>query len=359
MIQLNDVPDTAIVICTPQGIICTANARFCEITGLEVAELIGEQLRLAFFSKIGVLTSNCNLKELLSGKNCISELEFIKEDGLPIIFEIKATVLADQQIGFFLKDITVQKNTHAKLQEVTNRLELLNEDKSKFISVLAHDLKSPFNSILGFISLLKENFKESSPAEIEKYINYLEGASKNTYHLLEDTLEWISAERGLLKMNKDTHIQNNLVLSVVENLRGNAAAKSIHIFFHEVPEVLLFCDANMIKTVLRNLVSNAIKFTNRNGEIHINLTGSATEASIIIRDTGIGISEKAQAELFQMQQFHSTVGTDHEKGTGMGLLLCKEFIGKHQGTLTIQSQEGIGSTFTVTIPILEKEIAEN
>ncbi|MBI9041318.1 PAS domain-containing sensor histidine kinase [Lutibacter sp.] len=359
MIHLNDVPDTAIVICTTQGVICTANTRFCEITGMELAALTGEQLSLTFFSKVGILQTACNLHKLLSGEVHCKELTFIKEDASVLNFELKAQVLADHQIGFFLKDITVQKNTHAKLQEVTDRLEVLNEDKSRFISVLAHDLKSPFNTILGFISLLKENIEICNKEEVERYISYVEITSKNTFHLLEDTLEWISAERGTLNITKGTCVLNTLITEVLQHFHLIAKAKNITIYVHKAPKVSLLCDANMIKTVLRNLVSNAIKFTNRNGEIHINLTGSATEASIIIRDTGIGISEKAQAELFQMQQFHSTVGTDHEKGTGMGLLLCKEFISKHQGTLTIQSQEGVGSTFTVTIPILEKEIAEN
>lgn len=351
-VHLNKIPNKAIVICDQQGVIIAANIDFCELIKFEIVEIVGKKMESTLFSKIGFLKEINSLNNLLNGKSKECEFQFFKEDGTNKIIEIRAEMVRDKSIGYFFKDITKQRNLQTELQALTKKLEKLNEDKSRFISVLAHDLKSPFNSILGFVALLKENFRESSLDDIEKYITYIDGASKNTYNLLEDTLEWIRSETGKLNIEKDSYNINNLILDVLKNYHPIAKAKNINIRFDNEHDVIVFCDANMIKSVFRNLLSNAIKFTNKNGEINITITVDTNKTKISITDNGIGISEDSQVKLFDIKEFYSTNGTAHEKGTGMGLVLCKEFIDKHNGTLSLISKVGVGSTFAFTIPKL-------
>lgn len=356
-IQLNNVPDMAIIICNQEGLIITANVHFCELIGSTLNKIAGNYIAPALFLNIGFIEDSCSFKELLSGKRNTCELHFINATNTHVFIEVKAKAVNDKNIAIFFKDISDQRNLNLALQKLTTDLENLNKDKSRFIAVLAHDLKSPFNSILGFITLMKEHFRECSIDETEKYISYIETASKNTYNLLEDTLEWIQSENGNLKVDKSIRELNSLILAVLENYKLNATAKSINIHFADEKKIDVFCDANLFKIVLRNLLSNAIKFTNKNGEIHISITGNAKETKVSIQDNGIGISKELQSQLFSLNRVQSSEGTAHEKGTGMGLLLCKEFIHKHNGKLYVISEEGVGSTFTFTIPTITKEIA--
>ncbi len=349
-IQLNDVPDKAIVICDQDGTIINANANFCALIGCTLNQLVGNYIAPALFLNIGFRKDSFTFKELLSGKQRTGELHFITATNTHIFIEVKAKVVAGKNIAIFFKDISEQRNLNLALQRLTTDLENLNKEKSRFIAVLAHDLKSPFNSILGFTALMKENFREFSIDETEKYINYIETASKNTYNLLVDTLDWIRSENGYLKVVKDTHELNSIILAVLENFKLNATEKAITIHFKQERKIWAFCDANIIKIVLRNLLSNAIKYTNKKGEIHIRIARNDDETKISIQDNGIGISKELQSQLFCLNEVKSSEGTAHEKGTGMGLLLCKEFINKHNGNLYVTSEKGVGSTFTFTIP---------
>lgn len=353
-IELNDVPDKAIVICDQEGIIITANVNFCVLIDRTLNEIIGNYVDLELFSKTGFSKNSFSFNNLLNGKQTISELHFLKATKTNVFIEVKANKLANKNVAIFFKDVSEQKNLNIALQELTTNLEILNQDKSRFIAVLVHDLINPFNSILGFVALLKENLRNSSLDTIEKYISHIELASKNTYKLLGDTLEWIRSENGNLKVDKGNHELNSLILGVLDNYKLNATVKNIKIHFADEKKISVFCEANMIKIVLRNLLSNAIKFTNKNGEIHINISEKTEETEISIRDNGIGIPKEMQSQLFSINSIHSREGTAHEKGTGMGLVLCKEFMNKHNGKLYVTSEKGVGSTFTFTIPSIKK-----
>ncbi|SNR37054.1 PAS domain-containing sensor histidine kinase [Lutibacter flavus] len=349
-IHLDKIPNKAIVICDQQGIIISANLDFCALVGLEVSELEGTQMKADLFLKIGILKDANSLNKLLNWKRRDYEIEFLKKNGTSVIIEIKKERIRDNNCAFFFNDITKQTQLQTKLEAVTIKLAKLNEDKSRFISVLAHDLKSPFNSILGFVTLLKENYSKCSREEIEKYISYIDGASQNAYNLLEDTLAWIGAENGKFKIAKEDFEINSLILAALKDLSLIAHRKNINMCFDNKDQIMVYCDANMIKMVLRNLLSNAIKFTNKDGEIHITIADDPTETKVSIKDNGVGISEDSMLKLFDIKGFYSTKGTELEKGTGMGLVLCKEFIEKHNGTLSLDSNVGVGSTFTFTIP---------
>jgi signal transduction histidine kinase len=239
-------------------------------------------------------------------------------------------------------------------EEVENsneKLLQLNADKDRFISILAHDLKSPFNSILGFLSLLTKNIHKYDIEKIEKQLNIINNSAQNTFKLLEDILMWVRANSGKIPFEPQNLSIGTICNEVIENLKLTANAKNITINHLATDEITVFADKNMLNTVLRNLVSNSIKFTNKNGRIDICAEKTNINVIITVSDNGIGIEPDTLNKLFNISQKISTVGTESEKGTGLGLALCKEFVEKHSGKIWVESELGIGSDFKFTMPL--------
>jgi PAS domain S-box-containing protein len=247
-------------------------------------------------------------------------------------------------------DITYRKEAEQIIKHQNQELRKLITDKDRFISILAHDLKSPFNSILGFLELLHNKFDTYNTEKIKKQIDIIYSSANQTYNLLNDLLEWARAQSGKLLFKPQKLNLSKECFNVVENLKLHAYNKNIIINNLTNHEYSIFADPDMFKTILRNLVSNAIKFTNNGGHIDIYSEQSPTEITIIVSDTGIGLDPDRIATLFDISQINSTPGTEKEKGTGIGLLLCKEFVEKHGGNLWIESKLGKGSDFKFTLP---------
>lgn len=229
----------------------------------------------------------------------------------------------------------------------------LNADKDKFISILAHDLSSPFNSILGFLNLLTENIYEYDIAEIEKDINIISDSAQRVHNLLESILMWTRAESGLLLFKPQVLHLKTIAFDILELLKPSADKKFITINDMVTEELTIVADPEMLKTVLRNLLSNAIKFTNKGGQVNIDAQQTESNIIITVSDNGIGIAPGKQNKLFDISQIHATTGTANEIGTGLGLLLCKDLIAKHDGIICVESKEGKGSEFKFTIPIIK------
>ena len=242
-----------------------------------------------------------------------------------------------------------------ELRENEVELKELNESKDKFFSIIAHDLKSPFNSMLGFSKLLVENFDEFDTEKKKKFIGIIDDELENTFNLIENLLLWSRSQKGVINFNPE---KLNLYLiseEAKELLKQSAKNKRIKLK-NKVPEnIFVDADKDMVSMIFRNLISNAIKFTPDNGEISINakLTSydNAQYAEITIKDNGIGIPKKMQPHLFSIGKITSTKGTKNEKGTGLGLILCKEFVEKHGGEIWVVSDVDKGSEFKFTIPI--------
>ncbi len=237
------------------------------------------------------------------------------------------------------------------LKESENKLLQLNADKDLFISILAHDLKNPFNTILGFSELLLEEFQTYDMNTIERQIGYIHTVSQKTYNLLEDLLLWTKSQSGKLEFNPHKIDLVKTCHEIFETARANAHAKNILLNCLPDGEIPVLADENMIKTVLRNLLSNAIKFTNPGGEINVRTQQTPSTLTVIISDNGVGMTPEAADNLFQMSRIITTAGTANEKGTGLGLLLCKEFIEKHGGNIWVESVPGKGSEFKFTLPM--------
>lgn len=234
--------------------------------------------------------------------------------------------------------------------EMENRLIQVNADKDRFIYILAHDLKNPFNAILGFLEMLVEGVRRYSTDELEKYITAAHQSTLQTYHLLQDLLSWSQAQTNKLPFKpKDIKLEE-VYSNIADLLRLSASKKGITMI-HLFPEkTSVYADRNMLSTILRNLLTNAIKFSYPGGKITIDAMEKSNELTITISDTGTGINEESLKKLFDTKYLHTTEGTAKERGTGFGLFLCKDFMEKHGGRIQVESEPGKGSAFSISFP---------
>lgn len=243
----------------------------------------------------------------------------------------------------------ISRNSEKEILALNSKLKSMIDDKDKFISVLAHDLRAPFNSIIGFSSLLVDNVRNMDIDSIEKQVGIINASANNTFHLLEDLLTWVRAESGKIPFEPVTIMVSDLVSDLQKGLLPLAQAKSIKLIFDYVSWVSIFADLNMMKTILRNLITNAIKFSYPNSEVVISIVVSKNKKVIRVIDYGVGMDKEAVSLLFHRSHLYSTPGTLNEKGTGFGLLLCREFLEKHSSELVVKGELGKGCEFSFEI----------
>jgi len=247
-----------------------------------------------------------------------------------------------------LTEINARLEKQAKEQE--EKLAEVVATNAKFLSIIAHDLRSPFGSIIGVLDLLKDSYNDYNKKEVEKYIRLATNSANGTLSLLDNLLAWTSAQNKATYFNPVKINLHNLINDEIENLSISAAHKLISLN-HSVPSFLyLAADLQMVKTILRNIINNAIKYSFIGGEIMVSAAESGQFVEITVQDNGIGMKNKAQKELFNKDEVHTTRGTNNEYGTGLGLILCKEFIEKHGGTVRIESEPGNGTKIKFTLP---------
>jgi signal transduction histidine kinase len=252
---------------------------------------------------------------------------------------------------FALSLAFINANLRAKQIHLLNtQLEKLNTDKDRFISILGHDLKNPFNNLLGLSEVLLEDIRKLDIDEIEDIAKDIYKSAIISGNLLEDILMWSRTQQGSIPFNPQNVSLSATCRNIIEILNPGAYAKNIQIYDSSVNHINVYADEDMLKTILLNLVSNAIKFTNSGGKITINAERNSEIVTISVSDNGVGIPPDGLAKLFDISEVLTTRGTAEETGTGLGLLLCKEFIEKHNGTISVVSEEGKGSTFSFTLP---------
>lgn len=231
-----------------------------------------------------------------------------------------------------------------------DELQIANAEKDKFFKIIAHDLQSPFNSIMGFSEILAEQVNEKNYESIEKYAGIIFKSSERALDLLRNLLEWAQSQSGRMNYDPVNLDLLDLINEIMVLFNDIASQKSITIKKSVPPNAIVFADKAMISTVLRNLISNAIKFTHLGGEIVITVLEIQNHFKVSVSDNGIGVPQENLQKLFRIDENYSTSGTNKEKGTGLGLVLCKEFIEKHGGEIWIESDEGKGSTIYFTLP---------
>ena len=242
------------------------------------------------------------------------------------------------------------KAVNAKVEQQNVELQNLNATKDKFFSILGHDLKSPLNSLSSFSNLLINYFDSLSKEEIQTLATDLDKSLKNLYSLLDNLLEWARSQTGNISFTPEQFDLTTVLHENKELLQVQAVGKEITILQERTVPLIISSHKHSITTVVRNLVANAIKFTPQGGHIKIQVFENQHEAIVSIADTGVGMSEAVIQKLFRIDSKLSTLGTANEKGTGLGLVLCKDFVEKNGGRLWVESKEGQGSVFYFSIP---------
>jgi signal transduction histidine kinase len=261
-------------------------------------------------------------------------------------------------IGFIIRDITTEINQLKEILKYSDRLEANNRTKNKFFSIIAHDLRSPFQGILGFLEVVLDEFDDITDAEKKEMLSKILVSTRNIYDLLDNLLEWSRTQTDRIP----TRLQNIPMKEIVELLSGlytvSADKKNIDIVNKITEDFSVYADLNMVRTIFRNLVSNAIKFTKPGGKITLDAifvpdpqNGSEPQILFSVADNGVGIEADMLDKIFRIDEKTVTPGTQNEKGTGLGLILCKEFVERIGGSIWIESTPGKGSTFFFTLPV--------
>lgn len=320
------------------------------------------------------------LDVLMPGIDGFETCRRLKEDeitqDIPIIFMTALTETVDKVRGFEVgaadyltkplqhEEVLARVNAHLTirefqqqlwdqnvlLQQKNRQLVEANAIKDKFFSIIAHDLKNPLSTLLSYSLALVKNFERLETEKIKKGINSLNISAGRAYNLLSDLLMWARSHSGKMEYKPEEIDLGHMAKENVELLHDRAKEKSIYISSEINEGLLIYSDKNMVSTVLRNLLTNAIKFTSENGTVKVSSEVEGDNLKITVRDTGIGISEENIENLFRLDTFYRTLGTDNEKGTGLGLILCKEFIDILKGEIWVESEPDKGSRFIFTLP---------
>jgi signal transduction histidine kinase len=247
-------------------------------------------------------------------------------------------------------ELFARVNTHLELRRAKEKLQTLNATKDKFFSIIAHDLRSPFTAFLGLTEAIAENIEEYNKDEIKRFLGSLHTSAETVYALLENLLAWSQLQREVIGYHPEYILLPEVVGWTLLLFQSGATQKQITLQSLVSEELKAYADPKMVNTVMRNLISNALKFTNTGGRVEVSAKTDEQEVEIAVADTGIGISEEIVSKLFRIETKHSKAGTAGEKGTGLGLILCKELVERNGGRVWVESEAGNGSTFRFTLP---------
>jgi two-component system sensor histidine kinase/response regulator len=294
--------------------------------------------------------------------------EHLKKDpqtkDIPVIFLTAKTDTADIVKGFELgavdyvtkpfngTELASRVRTHLELKFSREALQKLNTTKDKFFSIIAHDLKDPLQILLLASDSLHTRYDSMDETKRKDYIQRFYNNSQQILSLLENLLEWARSQSGNIEIKPERIDIKELTAKSIDLLKGNARKKNITLSLQVKPGIFAFADKNMVRTIIQNLVSNGLKFTRPGGQVSIDASVPARgdRVDITVTDNGVGISAEDMAGLFRIDMKKSTPGTDREKGTGLGLILCKEFVEKNNGSIEVSSEPGKGSCFKITLP---------
>jgi signal transduction histidine kinase/ActR/RegA family two-component response regulator len=305
------------------------------------------------------------LKTILRSRIQVSEeMEFriINKRGNIVWVRTKINVIrnADGKISKIyglVSDISLRKKAEEELNRSTENLIKLNETKDKFISIISHDLRTPFSSILGFTDLLIGD-EDLTEEEKKQYVRFIQESSKSMLELVNSLLDWTRLQTGRIKFEPEKISARMIVINSINSLSGTALQKNINLKSEVEKDLTIYADNSLMSQVFNNLISNAIKFTKPGGEIVISASPSKKTRfyEFSVRDNGVGIKPENMKELFRIDTKFSSEGTAGEKGSGLGLSLVNEIIEKHGGNIWVESEYGKGSNFKFILPIASANI---
>ena len=352
-----------VVVYGPGTEILLCNKSACNLVGLSMDQMLGKtstDTSWCFVKEDGttfsideypvnqVIRSRKPVKDLVLGIEHPARLSitWVLVNGYPE-FDSNNKL---QQVVLTYMNITDRKNDETEIKRINEQLVLLNETKDKFFSIIAHDLKTPFNTILGYTSLLLENYQQYQPKDIEKYLENINNSSQQAYTLLENLLIWARTQSGHIDFQPEVIDLQKMVEKNIKLVEGQAQKKGQILSIDIEDSCIIIADKNMMDTILRNLLTNAIKFTPQSGMISVIGKSQGDYIEIQVKDSGVGIQNADLSDLFRIDRKINTPGTANEKGSGLGLLLCKEFIERHGGKIMVESEPGRGSVFTIFLP---------
>ena len=290
------------------------------------------------------------------------ELRIINKHGNIVWVRIKLNLLRDregtiQKLYGLVNDISLRKKAEDELKKSTDNLVKLNETKDRFISIISHDLRTPFSSILGFTDLLL-NDEGLTDEEKKQYVTFIRESSSSMLSLVNSLLDWTRLQTGRIKFEPEKSSVFKIINKSLNTLKGTAFQKGIKLKSLVPEDVFVFIDEDLILQVFNNLISNAVKFTNRNGNIVISVSPSDTLRFLefSVKDDGTGIQKEDLDKLFKVDSKFTSEGTAGERGSGLGLSLVKEIIEKHGGRVWVESEYGYGSDFKFTLPVASANI---
>lgn len=357
-----ETTEAGITITDPEGRILYINPADARQHGYAVEEALG--LPSSIFAPARQEAPGEIEQERLDAESLYWKRERVnvRKDGSTFPVELISTPLHDEQ-GRYLgrvtvcEDITEQKQAelaliaaHKELQQKNRELQEVNASKDKFFSIISHDLRSPLSVILGMTELLRENFERYTPERAKEFLTRMYAAAERLHMLLENLLTWSRLQRGVMEYRPEDIDLHGIAEESRDLFLAKAEQKSVFLTNLIPRAISAFADYSMINTVIRNLVSNALKFTTTGDRIEVAASQRDTMVEICVRDTGTGISPEDMSKLFRIDVQHSNVGTAGERGTGLGLILCQELVERNGGAIWVESQLGEGTTFRFTLP---------
>ncbi|MDT8324510.1 MAG: hybrid sensor histidine kinase/response regulator [Bacteroidota bacterium] len=304
------------------------------------------------------------MPELDGFETCRRLKENPETADIPVIFLTARTDAEDIIKGFSLgaidyvtkpfhrQELLARVATHLALRRSQEELRQTIRDKDKFFSIIAHDLRGPLGSFMSIAEYVSENLTDLDIGDVQTLFREMQQTGKSVYVLLENLLEWSRIQLGTIQFTPDTFDISTVMERTYNLLRSQAEQKQITLKV-DLASIDVYADRNMISTVLRNLISNAVKYTARDGRISVTMMKRSDEGRLYIsvQDSGVGMDEKRLAGLFDITKTKSTPGTEKERGSGLGLILCRELVGLHGQELRVESEKGEGSTFTFTLAL--------
>jgi PAS domain S-box-containing protein len=356
--NLLNYANAPIIVWNQQFKIMRFNHAFEHLTGFVEKEVYGKSLEILFPAEL-VEKSMDLIRKTSTGERWESveiEIQHIDKSIRTVLWN-SATLFDNENKNPIAtiaqgQDITERKLAEQGIKQHNEKLQLLNAEKDKFFSIIAHDLRSPFNGFLGLTQLMAEELPTMTIDQLQKIAVSMRNSASNLFNLLENLLEWSRIKQGLIPFVPVNLELSQLIKDSTEIMLENANKKEINLSIDIPDNCIVFADKNMLQTIVRNLVSNAVKFTARGGKINITAKSlSSDTVEVSINDTGIGMNKEFLENIFRIDTDTTRKGTEGESSTGLGLLLCKEFVEKHGGKIWAESEEGKGSTFKVSLPL--------
>jgi PAS domain S-box-containing protein len=344
------IPDAVTISEIESGLFLNTNNGFSQMSGLSKEDIKGKTVYDVNLWKNPKERKRAikNIKE--NGASIMNhEFEFRRKDGSEFTALVSATpinVNEKESILFVIHDITEIKQKEYEIANKNHQLELANTEKDKFFSIIAHDLRGPFSSIIGLSELLADTTSEFSKEQVNELSLSLHRTANSTYHLLENLLEWSSIQRGVKAYFPQPVTIEKVISQTIDGLKNAASNKQIELTVDYEPEITITADSQMLQTIIRNLVLNAIKFTHTGGSVNLSVKQDSDGKTVFeVADSGIGMSPEICSNLFSFDTKNNRIGTNREPSSGLGLYLCKEFVENHGGQLFVKSEEGKGSVF--------------